>query len=173
MSLSSLWRVASISFSPRSFFINFSVLRSAKCHTNQEERTKSTLPDLLGRKSERRKQLYDYLHQSVRQGWRKRNHGINTEPAKEVLEGCKQINERVVASANVFDRLQALAVTRICSRDRRKDIQQVGWRYRRILLSQAGKAVTVEWRLEERNISERLDILDRYSRWRQKADRVY
>ena len=40
--------------------------------------------------------------------------GINTEPAEEVLEGCKQINERVVAGADVFDRLRGLAVTLIC-----------------------------------------------------------
>ena len=42
-----------MSFSPQSFFKNFSVLRSVESHINQDGRTKSTLFDLLGRKSER------------------------------------------------------------------------------------------------------------------------
>jgi hypothetical protein len=78
------------------------------------------LLDLLGRKGEGREQLYYYLHQDVRQGWRRRDPGINAKSADEVIEGRKQIYERVVARINVFDRLWDLDVTEICRWDQRK-----------------------------------------------------
>jgi hypothetical protein len=109
-----------MSFSPQSFFINFSVLHLVNYLTSQNELTKSTLLYLLGRKSEGREQFYYYLHQNVCQGWRRRDLGINTKSAEEVLERREQVGERVVASANVFDRLRDLDVREICRRDRRR-----------------------------------------------------
>jgi hypothetical protein len=69
------------------------------------------LLDLLSRKSEGREKFYYYLHQNVCQGWRRRDPGINIKPAEEVLEGRKQIDKRVIASANVFYHLQDSDVT--------------------------------------------------------------
>jgi hypothetical protein len=57
---------------------------------NQDKLTKSSLLDLLGRKSERREKFYYYLHQNVCQGWRRRDPGIDTKPAEEVLEGLQR-----------------------------------------------------------------------------------
>jgi hypothetical protein len=117
-----------MSHSPRSFFINFSVFHSAKCHTRQDELTKSALFNLFGRKSEGGEQFHYYLHQNVFQGLRKRDLGINTESAEELFKGREQIYERVVTRTNVFDRLRDSNVTEICRWDRRmRDIRRVGW----------------------------------------------
>jgi hypothetical protein len=66
------------------------------------------LLDLLGSKSERRDQFYNYLHQNVCQGRRRRDAGINTKSAEEVLEGREKVNQCVVASTHFFDRLGEL-----------------------------------------------------------------
>ena len=118
-----------MSFSPRSFFTNFSVFYSVECHnTSEDELTKSTLLNLFGRKSEGGEQFHYYLHQNVFQGLRKRDLGINTESAEELVEGREQIYEGVVTRANVFDRLRDSDVTEICRSDRRmRDIRRVGW----------------------------------------------
>ena len=100
-----------MSFSPQTFLTNFSVLHSAKRHTNQDVLTNSSLLDLLGYQCEGRKKLYDYLHENVCQGWRRRDPNINTKSAEEILEGRKHNDECVIASTNVFDRLQELYVT--------------------------------------------------------------
>jgi hypothetical protein len=94
-----------MSFSPRSFFTNFSVFHSIKCHTSQDELTKSTLLNLFGRKSEGGEQFHYYLHQNGFQGLRKRDLGINTESTEELFERREQIYERVVTRTDVFDRL--------------------------------------------------------------------
>jgi hypothetical protein len=78
------------------------------------------LLDLLGCKSEGREQFCYNLHQNVCQGRRRRDPGINTKSAEEVLEGCKQIDKCAVASTNVFDRLRDLDVREICRWDRRR-----------------------------------------------------
>ena len=70
------------------------------------------MPDLLGRKSERGEKFDRYLHENVRQGWRRRDLGINPKPAEEALERRKQINQRVIAGADVFDRLRGLGSRR-------------------------------------------------------------
>ena len=141
-----------MSFSPRSFFMNFSVLYLVMCRNNQDELTKSSLLDLLGCESESEKKFYYDFHQNVCQGGRRRDPGIDTEPAEEVLEGRKQIDERVVTSADVFDRLWDLDVTMIFRLDRRENIRQVGLQFQQILHLQAGMAV--ECRLERRNLDE-------------------
>jgi hypothetical protein len=97
---------------------------------------------LLGSNSERRDQFYYYLHQSVCQGWRRRNSGINTESGEEVLEGREKVNQCVVASTHFFDRLGKSDVKEICGLDREKiDTRRVRCRNQRILLLQAGMAV--------------------------------
>jgi hypothetical protein len=60
--------------------------------------------------------FHHYLHQNICQGCRRRDPGIDTEPAKTVLEGHKQIDKCVIAGAHVFDRLWEwdLNVTNIC-----------------------------------------------------------
>src|SRR6266566_8078162 len=110
--------VASISFSPRSLFTNFSVLHSVECHTGQDELTKSTLLNLFGSKGEGGEQFHYYLHQNGFQGLGKRDLGINTKSAEELFEGREQIYERVVTRTNVFDRLRDLDVTEIWRWDR-------------------------------------------------------
>jgi hypothetical protein len=113
-----------MSFSPRSFFTNFSVLHSVKHHISQDELTKSTLLNLLGGKSEGGEHFHYYLHQNGFQGLRKRDLAINTKSAKELVEGREQIYERVVTRTNVFDRLWGSDVTEICKWDRRiRDIR--------------------------------------------------
>lgn len=105
-----------MSFSPWSFFINFSLSNRVRylSHPSQDELTNSTLLYLLGRKGEGREQFYYNLHQNVCQGWRRRDPGINAKSAEEILEGRKQIYERVIARTDVFDRLRDLDVTEIC-----------------------------------------------------------
>ena len=76
--------------------------------------------DLLGRKSERGEEFYDYLHQDICQNWRRRDPGINAQSAEEVLEGREQIEECVITGTDVFDRLRDLDVTEICRWDRRR-----------------------------------------------------
>jgi hypothetical protein len=105
--------VASMSFSPRSFFTNFSLLHSVECHTSQDELTKSALLNLFGRKGEGGEQFHYYLNQNGFQGLRERDLGINNESAEEFFEGCEQIYERVVTRTNVFDRLRDSDVTEI------------------------------------------------------------
>jgi hypothetical protein len=73
------------------------------------------LLDLLGSKSERRDQFYDYLHQNVCQGWRRRDIGINAKSAEEVLEGREKVNQCIVASTHFVNRLEELDVREICS----------------------------------------------------------
>ena len=75
------------------------------CYTNQDRLTKSSLFNLLGRKSEDREEFYHCLHQNLCQGWRRRNPSINAKSVEKVLEGRKEIYECIVASADVFDRL--------------------------------------------------------------------
>jgi hypothetical protein len=74
-----------MSFSPRNF-MNFSEFHSVNRRNNQDKLTISPLFDLLGSKSERRDQFYNYLYQNVFQGWCKRDVGINTKSTEEVLE---------------------------------------------------------------------------------------
>jgi hypothetical protein len=99
------------------------------------------LLDLLGSKSERRDQFHNYLYQNVCQGWCRRDPGIDTESAEEVLEGGEKVNQCVVASTHFFDRLEKSDVKEICGSDRKGDIQRVRCRSQRILLLQAGMAV--------------------------------
>jgi hypothetical protein len=86
-------------------------------------------PELLhkfGRKSEDGEQFHCHLHQNGFQGLGKRDLGINTESAEELVEGREQIYERVVTRTNIFDRLRD--VTEMCRWDRRmRDIRRVGW----------------------------------------------
>ena len=104
------------------------------CHTNQDKLTESSLFDLLGCKSESREQFYYYLHQNVAQSWRGRHRVINSKSAEEVFEGREQIDECVVASGDVFDRLRDPDVTEIFIWKGEGDIPRVGWRCQRILL---------------------------------------
>ena len=87
------------------------MLHSVERHPNQDELTKSTLLDLLGYECERTEKLDDYLHENVCQGWRRRDPNINTKSAEEVLERPKHIDKSVVASTDVFNRLQDLYIT--------------------------------------------------------------
>jgi hypothetical protein len=103
-----------MSFSPRSFPINLSEFHLVNRRNNQYKLTKSPFLDLLGSKSERRDQFYNYPHQNVRQGWRRRDPGINTKSAEEVLEGREKVNQCVVASTHFIDRLGKLDVKEIC-----------------------------------------------------------
>jgi hypothetical protein len=97
-------------------------LLSVKYLTSQDKLTKPSLLDLLGGKSESRKKFYYYLHQNACQSWRRRDLGINTKSAEEVLEGREQIEECLVASTDVFNRLPVrnLDVTEIGRWDRRR-----------------------------------------------------
>jgi hypothetical protein len=94
--------------------MNFSEFHLVNCRNNRDKLTKSPLLDLLGSKSERRDQFYNYLHQNVCQGWRRRDAGINTESAEEVLEGREKVNQCVVASTHFVDRLGELHVREMC-----------------------------------------------------------
>ena len=76
--------------------------------------------DLLGRKSERGEEFYDYLHQDICQNWRRGDPGVNAKSAEEVLEGRKQIEEYVITGTDVFDRLRDLDVTEVCRWNRRR-----------------------------------------------------
>jgi hypothetical protein len=69
---------------------------------------------LLGSKSEGRDQFYDYLHQNVCQGWRRRDSRINAESAEEVFEGREKVDQCVVTSTHFVDRLGELDVREIC-----------------------------------------------------------
>ncbi len=110
-------------------------------HTGQGKLTKSSLLNLLCRKSESREQFHYYLHQNFLQGLRKSDLSIDTEPAEELLEGREQIYECVVTSANVFNRLRDSVITEIYGREQRmRDIRRVGWRCQRISLSRVGTA---------------------------------
>ena len=104
-----------MSFSPRSFPINFSEFRFSRPPNNKQDKlTKSPLLDLLGSKSECRDQFYNDLHQNVRQRWRMSDPGINTESAEEVLEGREKVNQCAVAGTHFFDRLGDPDVKKIC-----------------------------------------------------------
>ena len=104
------------------------MFHSAKCHSNQDELTKSALFNLFGHKGEGGKQFHYYLHQNGFQGIRKSDPGINTESAEELVEGREQIYERVITRTNVFDRLRDSDVTEMCTWDQRMgDIRRVGW----------------------------------------------
>jgi hypothetical protein len=103
-----------MSFSPRSFPINFSEFHLANRLNKQNKLTKSPLLDLLSSKSERRDQFYNYLHKNVCQDWRRRDPGINTESAEEVLEGREKVNQCVVASTHFVDRLGEFDVRKMC-----------------------------------------------------------
>jgi hypothetical protein len=71
-----------------------------------------------------------------------RDPGIDTESAKEVLEGGEKVNQCIVASTYVFDRLGKSDVKEMCESDRRKrDTRRVRCRSQRILLLQARMAV--------------------------------
>ena len=96
--------------------------------TNSVQLTKSPLLDLLGRKSKSREEFYYYLNQHVCQGWRRRDPGIYTKSGEEVLEGRKQIDQCIIASADVFDRLRDPNVTETSDGIGEGDIQQVKWR---------------------------------------------
>ena len=102
-----------MSFSPRSFPINFSKFHLVSRRNNRNKLTKSPLFDLLRSKSKRGDQFYNYLHQKVRQGWRRRDPSINTESAEEILEGGEKVNKCVVASTHFIDRLGRLGVKKI------------------------------------------------------------
>jgi len=99
-----------MSFSPRSFPINFSEFHLVNSRNKKDKLTKSPLLDLFRSKSERRDQLYEYLYQNVCQGWRGRDPGINTESAEKALERREKVNQCVVASMHFFDRLGELDV---------------------------------------------------------------
>ena len=90
------------------------MLHSVKRHANQDELTKFSLLDLLGYECQGRKKLNNYLHESVCQGWRRRDPNINFKSAEEVPERPKHNDKCVVASANVFNRLENVDVTEIC-----------------------------------------------------------
>jgi len=70
---------------------------------------------MLGRKSEGIEQFCYYRHQNVCQDRRKGDSCVNTKSAEEVLEGCEQLDKRVVASTTVFHRLQISDVREICN----------------------------------------------------------
>jgi hypothetical protein len=122
--------------------MNFSEFHFVNRRNKQDELTKSPLLDLLGSKSERRYQFYNYLHQNICQGWRRRDAGINTESAQEVLEGRENVNQCVIASMHFFDRLGESDVKETCGSDwRKRDIQRVRCRSQQILPLQAGMAI--------------------------------
>ena len=123
-------------------FLCFALSQFSPVTTNSVRLTKSSLFDLLRRKSKCREELYHYLQQNVCQGWRRRNPSIDTESTQEVLEGRKQVDQCVIASTDVFDRLWDLDVTEMCQWDRKRkgNIQQVIWQCRWIWHSQAEMA---------------------------------
>jgi hypothetical protein len=103
-----------MSFSPRSFPTNFSKFHLVNRRNNQDKLTKSPLFDLLCSKSEHRDQFYNYLHQNVCQGRRRRDSVINTKSAEEVIEGGEKVDHHIVASAHFIDSLWELDVRKIC-----------------------------------------------------------
>jgi hypothetical protein len=71
-----------------------------------------------------------------------RDPGIDTESAKEVLEGGEKVNQCVVAGTYVIDRLGKSDVKEMCgSEGRKRDTRRVRCRSQRILLLQARMAV--------------------------------
>ena len=84
--------------------MNFSMFHSVDCCNNQGKLTESSLLYLLGSKSESRDQFYDYVHQNICQGWRRRDLGINTKSAKKVLEGREMVDQ-CIAGTHLFDHL--------------------------------------------------------------------
>ena len=106
-----------MSFSPRSFPKNFSELHLVNRRNDQDILTESPLLDLLGSESERRDQFYVYLHQKVCQSRRRRNPDINIESAEEVLERREKINQCIIASMHLVDRLRKSGVKESCGLD--------------------------------------------------------
>jgi hypothetical protein len=72
---------------------------------------------LLGSKSKRRDQFHNYLHQNACQGRRRRDPGIDIEPAQEVLEAPEKVNQCIVASTHFVGRLGELDVREILYAD--------------------------------------------------------
>jgi len=71
------------------------------------------LLDLLGSKSEGIDEFNNYLHQNICQGWRKRDLGIDTKSAEEVLEGHEKINQCIIAGTHFLDSLREFDVREI------------------------------------------------------------
>jgi hypothetical protein len=78
------------------------------------------LLDLLGSKSEGRDEFNNYLHQNVCQRRRRRDLGIDTKSAEEVLEGHEKVNQCVVASTYFLDSLRELDVRETRRWDQRR-----------------------------------------------------
>ena len=83
--IQSLERCFDLILSPK-LLHKFLCVEFSQVRTNEDGLTKSTLFDLLGRKSQGGEQFYDYLHQNICQGWCKRDPGINTKSAEEIFE---------------------------------------------------------------------------------------
>ena len=77
--------------------------------------------DLIGSKSERGDQFYDYLYENVCQGWRRRDLGIDTKSAQEVVEGLEKVNQGIIASTGFVDRLKKLYVREIMQMSSEED----------------------------------------------------
>src|SRR5260221_5067205 len=64
--------------------------------------TSSSLLDLLRCQSESRENLYHDLYDNVRHCFREGDLCINVEPAEEALDGLEQVDENVIACANIL-----------------------------------------------------------------------
>ena len=75
--------------------------------------TYTPLLDLLRCQGESRENLYHDLYDNVRHGFRHRDLCIDVEPAEKALDGLKQVDESVIACANILRRLIYPDVTTI------------------------------------------------------------
>ena len=67
---------------------------------------------MLRRQSESRENLYQDLYDNVCHGFGERDLCINVEPAEKALDGLEQVDESVIACADIFRRLIHVDVTR-------------------------------------------------------------
>ena len=86
------------------------MFHSVNYHNNQKRLTESPLLDFPGSKSEGINEFNNYLHQNICQGRRRRDLGIDTKSAEDVLEGHEKVNQCIVASTYFLDSLRELDV---------------------------------------------------------------
>ena len=121
VSRSNLSNTASTSFSPNSFFTSFTILHSDQWHIDGDTLTRSLLLDLFRHQGERGNHFHHDFHDHLGHSCRQRNSGINIEAIDEVFYRFEQLDESIIAGADVLDRLTHLHVTRTYTWEIKKD----------------------------------------------------
>src|SRR6267142_1947546 len=119
VSRSSLCSTASTSFSPKSFFTNFTVLCTVKRGVWEGGLglTWSLLLDLLGHQSKSGENFHQYLNDDFGHCPSRRESGINFKTVQEVFDRLEQINKSIVGRTDVLGCLIRSDVRRTCLRE--------------------------------------------------------